>query len=356
MAEWAAAERAAAERAAAEQAAEAASSTRQPVLEQLQVLQLAPSPPAAVVSCLLERKTMTGSLQKQFLVRWVGEAQSDSWHGIDAFIWRPEILEALSRREGFARLEDDPWYPADLHTTEGTILSILRRKGEAAEEARAAEEAKAAAEARAAGETRAAAEARAAEEARAAAEARAAEEARAAAEARAAEQARAAAEARAAEDAALRQQIGAKIKLALQLRANDKPAAIQALREALREAKQLEATLKARSEARAAEEARAAAEAKAAELVAARAAKEKHQELANVHDVVPMVMKREEVRKKTEEEEEARKVAAAPEGSAAASTCIPPRARSRASSDGRVQRHSPNTARFAFSRFIHMMR
>ena len=332
MAEWAAAERAAAERAAAEQAAEAASSTRQPVLEQLQVLQLAPSPPAAVVSCLLERKTMTGSLQKQFLVRWVGEAQSDSWHGIDAFIWRPEILEALSRREGFARLEDDPWYPADLHTTEGTILSILRRKGEAAEEARAAEEAKAAAEARAAGETRAAAEARAAE------------------------QARAAAKARAAEDAALRQQIGAKIKLALQLRANDKPAAIQALREALREAKQLEATLKARSEARAAEEARAAAEAKAAELVAARAAKEKHQELANVHDVVPMVMKREEVRKKTEEEEEARKVAAAPEGSAAASTCIPPRARSRASSDGRVQRHSPNTARFAFSRFIHMMR
>ena len=133
MEEWAAAERAAAERAAAEQAAEAASSTRQPVLEQLQVLQLAPSPPAAVVSCLLERKTMTGSLQKQFLVRWVGEAQSDSWHGIDAFIWRPEILEALSRREGFARLEDDPWYPADLHTTEGTISSILRRKGAAAQ-------------------------------------------------------------------------------------------------------------------------------------------------------------------------------------------------------------------------------
>ena len=33
-------------------------------------------------------------------------------------------------------------------------------------------------------------------------------------------------------------------------------------------------------------------------------------------------------------------------------TCIPPRARSRASSDGRVQRHSPNTARVAFNRFI----
>ena len=102
-------------------------------------------------------------------------------------------------------------------------------------------------------------------------------------------------------DAALRQQISAKKKLALQLRATDKPAAIQALREALREAKQLEATLKARSEARAAEEARAAAEAKAAELVAARAAKEKHQ-LANVHDVVPMVMEREEVRKNAAEE------------------------------------------------------
>ena len=86
-------------------------STRQPVLEQLQVLQLAPSPPAAVVSCLVERRTITGSLQKQFLVRWVGEAQSDSWHDVDTFIWRPEILEALSRREGFARLEDDPWYP-----------------------------------------------------------------------------------------------------------------------------------------------------------------------------------------------------------------------------------------------------
>ena len=82
MAEWAAAERAAAERAAAEQAAEAASSTRQPVLEQLQVLQLAPSPPAAVVSCLLERKTMTGSLQKQFLVRWVGRGSERqlAWH------------------------------------------------------------------------------------------------------------------------------------------------------------------------------------------------------------------------------------------------------------------------------------
>ena len=43
-------------------------------------------------------------------------------------------------------------------------------------------------------------------------------------------------------DAALRQQIGAKKKLALQLRATDKPAAMQALREA----KQLEAALKAR--------------------------------------------------------------------------------------------------------------
>ena len=92
-----------------------------------------PSPPAAVVSCLMERRTITGSLQKQFLVRWVGEAQSDSWHAIDAFIWRPEILEALSRREGFARLEDDPWYPADLHTTEGTISSILRGKDAAAQ-------------------------------------------------------------------------------------------------------------------------------------------------------------------------------------------------------------------------------
>ena len=172
----------------------------------------------------MERRTIAGSLQKQFLVRWVGEAQSDSWHAIDAFIWRPEDLEALSRRGGFARLEDDPWCPIDLKTTEGTIASILRQKGAAAEEARAA------------------------------------------------------------------------------------------------------------------------AEAKAAELAAARAAKEKHQ-LANVHDVVPMVMEREEVRKKTEEEEEARKVAAAPEGSAAASTCIPPSARSRASSDGRVQRHSPNTFR-----------
>ena len=60
----------------------------------------------------------------------------------------------------------------------------------------------------------------------------------------------------------------------------------------------------------AAEEARAAAEAKAAELVAARAAKEKHQ-LANVHDVVPMVMEREEVRKEVREAE--RKVLAAQE-------------------------------------------
>ena len=92
-----------------------------------------PSPPAAVVSCLMERRTITGSLQKQFLVRWVGEAQSDSWHDVGAFIWRPETLEALSRREGFARLEDDPWYPADLQTTEGTISSILRRKGAAAQ-------------------------------------------------------------------------------------------------------------------------------------------------------------------------------------------------------------------------------
>ena len=33
---------------------------------------------------------------------------------MDAFIWRPEDLEALSRREGFARLEDDAWYPVDL--------------------------------------------------------------------------------------------------------------------------------------------------------------------------------------------------------------------------------------------------
>ena len=121
------------------------------------------------------------SRQKQFLVRWVGEAQSDSWHDIDAFIWRPKDLEALSRHGGFARLEDDPWYPVGLHTTEGTIASILRQKGAAAEEARAA------------------------------------------------------------------------------------------------------------------------AEAKAAELVAARAAKEKHQ-LANVHDVVPMVMEREEVWKKAEAE------------------------------------------------------
>ena len=76
---------------------------------------------------------IAGSRQKQFLMRWVGEAQSDSWHDIDAFIWRPEDLEALSRREGFARLEDDPWYPFDLHTTEGTISSILRRKGAAAQ-------------------------------------------------------------------------------------------------------------------------------------------------------------------------------------------------------------------------------
>ena len=149
-----------------------------------------PSPPAAVVSCLMERRTIAGSLQKQFLVRWVGEAQSDSWHAIDAFIWRPEDLEALSRRGGFARLEDDPWCPIDLKTTEGTIASILRQKGAAAEEARAA------------------------------------------------------------------------------------------------------------------------AEAKAAELAAARAAKEKHQ-LANVHDVVPMVMEREEVRNEAEEAEEARKLAAA---------------------------------------------
>ena len=92
-----------------------------------------PSPPAAVVSCLMERRTITGSLQKQFLVRWVGEAQSDSWHDIDAFIWRPEDLAALSGREGFARLEDNPWYPVDLNTTEGTISSILRRKGAAAQ-------------------------------------------------------------------------------------------------------------------------------------------------------------------------------------------------------------------------------
>ena len=48
-----------------------------------------PSPPAAVVSCLMERRTITGSLQKLFLVRWVGEAQSDSWHAIDAFIALP---------------------------------------------------------------------------------------------------------------------------------------------------------------------------------------------------------------------------------------------------------------------------
>ena len=81
----------------------------------------------------MEHRTITGGLQKQFLVRWVGEAQSDSWHDIDAFIWRPEHLEALSRRGGFARLEDDPWYPADLHTTEGTISSILGRKGAAAQ-------------------------------------------------------------------------------------------------------------------------------------------------------------------------------------------------------------------------------
>ena len=81
----------------------------------------------------MERRTITGSLQKQFLVRWVGEAQSDSWHDVGAFIWRPETLEALSRREGFARLEDDPWYPADLHTTEGTISSILGREGAAAQ-------------------------------------------------------------------------------------------------------------------------------------------------------------------------------------------------------------------------------
>jgi hypothetical protein len=206
----------------------------------------------------MDRRMIPGSLQKRFLVRWVGEAQSDSWHDIDAFIWRPEDLEALSRREGFARLEDDAWYPVGLNTTEGTIASILRQKGAAAEEARAVAEAKAAelVAARAAkdkhqlanmhdvvpmvmerGQVR-----------------KEAEEAKAAAEARAAEQARAAAEARAAEDAALRQQIGAKKKLALQLRATDKPAAIQALREALREAKQLEATLKARLEARAAEE------------------------------------------------------------------------------------------------------
>ena len=92
-----------------------------------------PSPPAAVVFCLMERRTITGSLQKQFRVRRPGEAQGDSWHDIDAFIWRPEDLEALSRREGFARLEDDPWYPVDLHTTEGTISSILRRKGAAAQ-------------------------------------------------------------------------------------------------------------------------------------------------------------------------------------------------------------------------------
>ena len=99
--------------------------------------------------------------------------------------------------------EDDPRYPVDLNTTEGTISSILRQKGAAAEEARA-------------------------------------------------------------------------------------PAV----------------------DAKAAEEARAAAEAKAAELVAARAAKEKHQ-LANVHDVVPMVMEREEVRKEVREAE--RKVLAAQE-------------------------------------------
>ena len=76
---------------------------------------------------------IAGSLQKQFLVRWVGKAQSDSWHDIDAFIWRPEDLAALSRREGFARLEDDLWYPVDLNTTEGTISSILGRKGAAAQ-------------------------------------------------------------------------------------------------------------------------------------------------------------------------------------------------------------------------------
>ena len=156
----------------------------------------------------MERRTITGSLQKQFLVRWVGEAQSDSWHDIDAFIWRPEDLEALSRRGGFARLEDDAWYPVDLNTTEGTIASILRQKGAAAEEARAAAEAKAA------------------------------------------------------------------------------------------------------EEARAAEEATAAAEAKAAELLAARAEKEKHQ-LANVHDVMPMVMEREAVWKEAEQAVAARKVAAA---------------------------------------------
>ena len=44
--------------------------------------------------------------------------------------------------------EDDPRYPVDLNTTEGTISSILRQKGTAAEEARAAAEAKAAEEAR----------------------------------------------------------------------------------------------------------------------------------------------------------------------------------------------------------------
>ena len=98
----------------------------------------------------MERRMIAGSLQKQFLVRWVGEAQSDSWHDIDAFIWRPEDLAALSRREGFARLEDDLWYPVDLNTTEGTISSILRQKGAAAEAARAAAEAKAAEEGRAA--------------------------------------------------------------------------------------------------------------------------------------------------------------------------------------------------------------
>ena len=96
-----------------------------------------PSPPAAVVSCLMKRRMIPGSLQKQFLVRWVGEAQSDSWHDIDATIWRPEHLEALSRREGFARLEDDAWYPVDLNTTEGTISSVLRQKGAAAEAGRA---------------------------------------------------------------------------------------------------------------------------------------------------------------------------------------------------------------------------
>ena len=42
-----------------------------------------PSAPAAVVSCLMERRTINGSPQKQFLVRWVGEDQSDSWHDID---------------------------------------------------------------------------------------------------------------------------------------------------------------------------------------------------------------------------------------------------------------------------------